>query len=337
MHAPDGFLTAGTAVATGAISATTVGVLLRTGRMNLTERQIPLAGAAAAFLFAAQMVNFPVGAGTTGHLLGGALAAVLLGPSLGALVLTTIVVVQALLFADGGITALGYNVLNMAIVTSLTGYAAYRLALAFLPRSRASHAAAAGMAGTISVLASAIAFSLEWLFGASAPVPFDTVFASVVGVHIPIALIEGAITAAVVGSILSSRPDLVPQAAADEASGPNATDADRLSKPVGPVIAVGMVVALTLGGVVSQFASTEPDGLERTALDNGIDGGPAWYDELPLADYAVSGIDNPTVSLAVAGISGVLVTVFAGLGLATAMRSTARSDHSPTRRPVTAR
>ncbi len=334
MHAPDGFLTAGTAVATGAISATTIGIVLRTGQKNLSERQIPLAGASAAFLFAAQMVNFPVAAGTTGHLVGGALAAVLLGPSLGTLVLTTIVVVQALLFADGGITALGYNVLNMAIVTSLGGYGAYRLALAVLPRSRTSHAAAAGVAGTVSVLASAVAFSLEWLFGASAPIPFDTVFASVVGLHIPIAVAEGAITAAVVGSILASRPDLVPRAAADGSAG---ADCGRPTKPVAPVVAVGLVVAMALAAVVSQFAATDPDGLERAALANGIEAGAAWYDDLPLADYAVSGIGNPTVSLAVAGGAGVLVTVIVGLGLTAALRSTAESSPSPTRRFVSTR
>ncbi len=334
MHAPDGFLTAGTAVATGVISATTIGIVLRTGRKNLSERQIPLAGASAAFLFGAQMVNFPVAAGTTGHLLGGALAAVLLGPSLGTLVLTTIVVVQALLFADGGITALGYNVLNMAIVTSLGGYGAYRLALVVLPKSRNSHATAAGVAGTVSVLASAVAFSLEWLFGASAPVPFDTVFASVVGIHIPIALAEGAITAAVVGSILASRPDLVPLAAADGSAG---ADGDRPTKPVAPVVAVGLVLALALAAVVSQFAASAPDGLERAALDSGIEAGAAWYDDLPLADYAVSGIANPTLSLAVAGGAGVLVTVIVGLGLTAALRSTAGSGPSPTRRLVSTR
>jgi cobalt/nickel transport system permease protein len=336
MHAPDGFLTAGTAVATGAISATTIGIVLRTGQKNLSERQIPLAGASAAFLFAAQMVNFPVAAGTTGHLLGGALAAVLLGPSLGTLVLTTIVVVQALLFADGGITALGYNVLNMAIVTSLGGYGAYRLALAVLPRSRTSHAAAAGVAGTVSVLASAVAFSLEWLFGASAPVPFDTVFASVVGIHIPIALAEGAITAAVVGSILASRPDLVPRAAADGSAGADG-DAGRPTKPVAPVVAVGLVLALALAAVVSQFAASDPDGLERAALDSGIEAGAAWYDDLPFADYAVSGIANPTLSLAVAGGAGVLVAVIVGLGLTAALRSKAGSGPSPTRRLVSTR
>jgi cobalt/nickel transport system permease protein len=334
MHAPDGFLTAGTAVATGAISATTIGIVLRTGQKNLSERQIPLAGASAAFLFAAQMVNFPVAAGTTGHLLGGALAAVLLGPSLGTLVLTTIVVVQALLFADGGITALGYNVFNMAIVTSLGGYGAYRLALAVLPKSRTSHAAAAGVAGTVSVLASAVTFSLEWLFGASAPVPFDTVFASVVGIHIPIALAEGAITAAVVGSILASRPDLVPRAAADGSAG---ADGGRPTKPVAPVVAVGLVLALALAAVVSQFAASDPDGLERAALDSGIEAGAVWYDDLPLADYAVSGIANPTLSLAVAGGAGVLVTVIVGLGLTAALRSTAGSGPSPTRRLVSTR
>ena len=181
MHAPDGFLNAGTALATGAISAGTIGVTLRQARESLADKQIPLAGVAAAFIFAAQMFNFPVAAGTTGHLLGGALAAILLGPGLGALVVTVVVVVQALVFADGGLSALGYNVLNMAVVPAFGGYAAYRLFRRLLPRSRTGVTTAAGLAAGASVVLSSMAFSLEWLFGATAPVAFDTVFGAMVG------------------------------------------------------------------------------------------------------------------------------------------------------------
>src|SRR5690606_18829683 len=116
MHAPDGFLEPGVAFATALLSVAIVGLALRRSSAELAERQVPLAGLTAAFVFAAQMFNFPVAAGTTGHLLGGALAAILLGPWVGTLSVTVVVVVQALLFADGGLSALGYNVLNMAIV-----------------------------------------------------------------------------------------------------------------------------------------------------------------------------------------------------------------------------
>ena len=123
MHAPDGFLDTGTAVVTAVISFVIVGFALRQSRHQLADKTIPLAGVTAAFIFAAQMFNFPVAAGTTGHLLGGALAAILLGPSVGVVVVTIVVVVQAFVFADGGITALGYNVLNMALVPAYGGYA----------------------------------------------------------------------------------------------------------------------------------------------------------------------------------------------------------------------
>src|SRR5271166_2666301 len=127
MHIPDGFLDAKTAVTTGVISASGVGLALRQVRRELPPRRVPLLGLAAAFLFAAQMVNFPVAGGTSGHLVGGALVAALLGPSAAVVVVTTVLIVQCLLFADGGVTALGANIFNMAIVNSVTGYALYRL------------------------------------------------------------------------------------------------------------------------------------------------------------------------------------------------------------------
>ncbi|HRE01533.1 MAG TPA: energy-coupling factor ABC transporter permease, partial [Ilumatobacteraceae bacterium] len=136
MHAPDGFLEVPVAVATAVIAAGFVTAALAVARRHLGDRQIPLAGVAAAFIFAAQMFNFPVAAGTTGHLLGGALAAILLGPWLGLLVVTVVVVIQALFFADGGLTALGYNVVNMAVVPAFAGWALFRLFRRWLAPNR---------------------------------------------------------------------------------------------------------------------------------------------------------------------------------------------------------
>jgi cobalt/nickel transport system permease protein len=209
MHAPDGFLTAPTAIATGVLSAGVIAGAVRASRPELDDDRIPLAGVTAAFVFAAQMVNFPVAAGTTGHLLGGALAAVLLGPSLGVVVVAVVVIVQALVFADGGLTALGYNVFNMAVVTALGGWAVFRGARRLLPASSSGVTVAAAIAGFASVLLSAISFSLMWLFGASAAVPFDRVFTAMVGVHALIGVGEAVITAGVVAAVLAVRPDLV--------------------------------------------------------------------------------------------------------------------------------
>jgi cobalt/nickel transport system permease protein len=204
MHAPDGFLGVGVAAVTGIISVVVIGSALRQSREQLKDKVIPLAGITAAFIFAAQMFNFPVAAGTTGHLLGGALAAILLGPSVGAIVVTIVVVVQALLFADGGITALGYNVLNMAIIPAYGGYAVFRIFRRWLPQTSGGVIGSTGIAAWASVVMASIAFSIEWLFGATAPVSFDDVFAAMVGVHALIGIGEGVISA-------RGRPGLPPR------------------------------------------------------------------------------------------------------------------------------
>jgi cobalt/nickel transport system permease protein len=318
MHAPDGFLTGPTALVTGLLTVAVVGFALSRASEELREKAVPLAGVAAAFIFAAQMFNFPVAAGTTGHLMGGALAAVLLGPSVGAVVVTVVVVVQALVFADGGLTALGYNTMNMAIVTSFGGYAAYLGLRRLLPANRAGVVGAAGLAGGISVVLSAISFSLMWLFGASAPVPFDTVFGAMVGVHVLIGIGEGVLTGMAVGAVMASRPDLVY----------GARDLDpavlRSGEKVGmrPFVIGGVVVALAFGAIVSQFAVDDPDGLESVAeetgfVDQGTDSAVAGS---PFADYATTGLDNETVSLAVAGITGTLLTLAVGYGVVAAAR-----------------
>ncbi len=328
MHAPDGFLTISTAVATGAISAGTLGATMRRTRSTLEDRYIPLAGLTAAFVFAAQMFNFPVAAGTTGHLLGGALAAVLLGPSVGALVVTVVVVVQALAFADGGLTALGYNILNMAIVPAFGGFAVYRLFRRLVPRSVPGVAAAAGLAGGTSVVLSSMAFSLEWLFGATTPVAFDTVFGAMVGVHAIIGIGEGVITALAVASVLAARPDIV--YGAQDLTPTRAGDARPVRFRTFALAAV--LVTFVTAMVVSQFAAGDPDGLERVAIDQGFASSAEDHllDGFLFADYATDGIDNETVSLAVAGAAGTAITLAVGWGLVVALRDRP-SSHSPLR------
>lgn len=320
MHAPDGFLNAGTALATGAISVGTVGAAMRQSSQHLRDKQIPLAGLTAAFIFAAQMFNFPVAAGTTGHLLGGALAAILLGPTLGAIVVTIVVVVQALAFADGGLTALGYNVLNMAVIPAFGGYAIFRLFRRLLPKSSGGVVGATGLAGLVSVVLAAAAFSIEWLFGATAPVAFDTVFGAMVGVHALIGIGEGLISALVVGAVLAARPDLVHGASDLD----RAQLADRRPLKIRVFALAALLVALFLGAVVSQFAATAPDGLERVALDTGIVGGESSLSDSLFAEYATAGVDNESLSLAIAGIAGTLITLAVGFGMASAMRGAKR-------------
>ncbi|HQR80812.1 MAG TPA: energy-coupling factor ABC transporter permease, partial [Actinomycetota bacterium] len=168
----------------------------------------PLAGLTAVFIFAAQMLNFPVAAGTSGHLLGGALAAILVGPWAGMLVVTVVLTVQALLFADGGLTALGVNVLNMAIVTAVVGWVIFRAGVRFA-RSAKGAALVAGVAAFVSVPAAALAFVAEYAIGGTAPVSLAAVAAAMGGVHVLIGIGEGIITGLVVGAVLASRPDIV--------------------------------------------------------------------------------------------------------------------------------
>lgn len=317
MHAPDGFLNAGTAVATGVISAGTVGVALRSVKQTLNEKAVPLAGITAAFVFAAQMFNFPIAAGTTGHLMGGALAAILLGPHLGALVVTVVVVVQALLFADGGLTALGYNVLNMAIIPAYGGYALYGIFRRMLPSGRGGIIGATALAAWASVVLSAMAFSIQWLFGATAPIPFTQVFAAMVGVHALIGIGEAVISSLAVGAVLASRPDLVHGAAGVEL-GPE----PKRRVPIRTFLIGGLLVSFVVAAVVSQFAVDNPDGLEWVAETEGfVDQGRDhhWSDSL-FADYATRGIENETLSLAVAGIAGTLITLLVAWGIVRAVR-----------------
>lgn len=310
MHAPDGFLTAPTAIATGLLSAGAIGGAIRASRPELDDDRIPLAGVTAAFVFAAQMVNFPIAAGTTGHLLGGALAAVLLGPSLGLLVVAVVVLVQALAFADGGLTALGYNLLNMSVVTALGGWAVFRASRRLLPATPGGVTLAAAFAGFASVVLSAVAFSLQWLFGASAAVPFDRVFAAMVGVHALIGVGEALITAGVVAAVVAVRPDLV-----RGADGMRAGAIRRL--PRARLVLAGVTTALLVAVGLSQLGVDEPDGLERVAEDLAFaeQGDPHPLGNSVFSDYATEGVADAEVSLAIAGTAGTLLTLAVGSGL----------------------
>jgi cobalt/nickel transport system permease protein len=209
VHIPDGFINAPTSLVTGVVAAGGVGVGLRRAGQTLQERQAPLAGLVAAYIFAVQMLNFPVAAGTSGHLLGGVLAAVLVGPWAGCICVAVVLLVQSLLFADGGLTALGLNITNMAVVGVFGGWASFRLLRRALPATRTSVVVSSGVAAGISVVLAAAAFVLEYAVGGTGGAPVGTVLAAMVGVHSLIGIGEGIITALTVGVVLGVRPDLV--------------------------------------------------------------------------------------------------------------------------------
>ena len=209
MHVPDGFLDAPTSVATGAVAVVAIGVALRGARRELDDRTAPLAGLVATFVFATQMLNFPVGPGTSGHLLGGALAAVLVGPCTGLLCMSVVFLVQGLLFADGGITALGTNIDLMGLVTVAVGYLVFRAVQTVLPRRLSMVAPSAAVAALVSVPAAALCFTGLYAVGGQADIPLGTLATAMVGWHVLIGIGEAAITGLAVGSIVAVRPDLV--------------------------------------------------------------------------------------------------------------------------------
>lgn len=208
MHIPDGFLNLSVSALGYLVSAVVLTIAVIRARAELDDRTAPLAGLTAVFVFAAQMLNFPVAAGTSGHLLGGALAAILVGPWAGMLVVTVVLSVQALLFADGGLTALGVNVFNMAIVTAAVGWVVFRAGVRFV-RTAKGAALLAGVAALVSVPASALAFVAEYAMGGTAPVSLAAVAAAMGGVHVLIGIGEGIITGLVVAAVLAARPDIV--------------------------------------------------------------------------------------------------------------------------------
>jgi cobalt/nickel transport system permease protein len=209
MHVPDGFLDAPTSIATGAVAVAAVGTALRGARRELDDRTAPLAGLVATFVFATQMLNFPVGAGTSGHLLGGALAAILVGPFTGLLCMSVVLLVQCLLFADGGITALGTNIDLMGLVTVAVGWLVFRLVQSMLPKRRGVVAPAAALGALVSVPVAALAFTGLYAVGGQADIPLSTLAVAMLSWHLLIGIGEAVITGLAVGSIVAVRPDLV--------------------------------------------------------------------------------------------------------------------------------
>ncbi|MGW3690858.1 energy-coupling factor ABC transporter permease [Streptomyces sp. NPDC005125] len=339
MHVPDGFINAPVSAAAGVVAAGAVAVSLRGARRELDERTAPLAGLVAAFIFAVQMLNFPVAAGTSGHLLGGALAAILVGPYTGVLCISVVLLMQGILFADGGLTALGVNVLDMGITTTVVAYALFRGLVGVLPRTRRSMTAASFVAALVSVPAAAVVFALIYWIGGTTDIAIGKVFAAMVGVHVLIGIGEALITALTVGAVIAVRPDLVHGARGLTAPlklrvGGELVDASpRETAPVAgrstrKVWATGLVTALVLAGFVSFYASASPDGLEKVAADQGIDqkAEPHTSKDSPLAGYGVRDISDARISGGLAGVIGVGATVAAGSGVFWAVRRRRTTD-----------
>ena len=214
MHMSDGIIDAPTSVIFGVIAVAAIGLCAVKARRELDERTVPLAGLVAAFIFAVQMVNFPILPGVSGHLLGGALAAILVGPYTGALCIAIVLIVQSLLFADGGITAVGTNITNMAVIGVAAGYAT-AVAVYAIARRRTPDLPVPALgvisfiAALIGTVCAAMAFVVEYAIGGAGVTSLPTVAGYMFGTHALIGIGEGLITAVTVMAVARSRPDLV--------------------------------------------------------------------------------------------------------------------------------
>jgi cobalt/nickel transport system permease protein len=313
MHLPDGFLDAKTALLSTGAATLGVGVALRQVRTALEPRQMPMLGLAAAFVFAAQMLNFPVAGGTSGHLVGGVLTGILLGPSAAVLVMTSVLIVQCLMFADGGLMALGANVFNMGIVSVCGGYATFRVIKRLIPmeepRSTVFAAAFAAWLGT--VLASIFCAGELAL---SHTAPWSLAFSAMANVHMIVGLGEGLVTGLIVLAVLRSRPQLV-------------------VPPQAGFLSYGLLICLGLAIFVAPFACPWPDGLAVVAKALGFAAKEAPVaSHAPLADYQLPVIGSVTVATAVAGAIGTVLAFLAAYGLARVLvpaLSAPKKDASP--------
>lgn len=209
LHIPDGFVNLPVSALFGLLSIVFVGLALKGAAKTLDDRTTPLAGLTAVFIFAAQMINFPVAAGTSGHLVGAALATVLVGPYSATLALTVVLGVQALLFADGGLSALGLNVFNLSVIAVWVSHFAIVGLRKVLPKTKSGVTIAATAAAYISVPLAALGFTIQYAFGGTGTIPVETVGTAMIGTHLLIGIGEALITFMTVSAVIATRSDLV--------------------------------------------------------------------------------------------------------------------------------
>ena len=293
MHVPDGFMNVTMSAATGVISFGTLWAYVRSAKDLIADKFIALTGMMSALIFVLQMINFPVAAGTSGHLLGGALAVIVLGPRLGLICLSVVVIIQSLLFADGGLSALGVNVLNMAIVTTTTSWFIVKYWIKFIGKNKTSIVTVSVLAGILSVVFSSIAFTIQYAIGGTISIPVGTVLIAMVTTHLIIGLGEGVITALIITLLMRVRPDLV-------------YAFDRNDKNTTKVSFYGLfIILILLLSLVTPFASSSPDGLESVAEEFGFTQTDGIV--LLLDDYGINAINNNFLSTVLSALLGVTV------------------------------
>ena len=304
MHIPDGFLSVFVSIILWIISAITVGYALRRVSADLGERQVPLMGVLAAAIFAGQMLNFTVIGGTSGHLMGAALATILLGPWAAILVMTCVVAVQALIFQDGGLLALGSNIFNMGIIGVAVAYMAYNTLRRLIGNHRWGLLLSGFIAAWLSIEIAALGVALQLALSNTSPA--NIAIPTMAGIHALIGIGEGLITVGALAFLVSTRPDLLKGGEGRLAGGKLVTIA-------------GLLLALLLA-IASPLASAHPDGLEWVAeQQNFLDRAQNPLFNL-IPDYVFPGISNEALATIAAGVLGTLLVFGAALGIAFARR-----------------
>jgi len=295
MHVPDGFINAQVSIGSGIVSFATLWAYVKNAENLVADKLIALTGMMSALIFVLQMINFPIAAGTSGHLLGGALAVVVLGPHLGIICISIVVVIQSLLFADGGLSALGINVFNMAIVTSLVGWLVITSWKKLFGEANISIISGSIIAGLLSVIFSSIAFVFEYALGGTVAVPLSSVLLAMLSTHLLIGLGEGIITALIVSLLLRVRSDLV-----------YVKTNEHISNNTSSIYGLFILLLLCFT-LITPYASSSPDGLESVAENFGF----LETDGLVLFlnDYGISGLNNSFLSTIISAVLGIVVIV----------------------------
>jgi len=291
MHIPDGFLSVAVSIVCWILSVMAIAAALRITSRTLGERQVPLMGVLAAAIFAGQMLNFSVSGGTSGHLLGAALSAILLGPWPAVLVMTTVVSVQALLFQDGGLLALGANIFNMAVVGVFVAYATFTLLQKAIGKNSWGLYVSGFLAAWTSIFIASLGAALQLAFSGTSPA--NIAVPAMGGIHALIGIGEGLITVGALALVSSARPDLLKK--------PEKGNTGETVLIIG-----GIAIALALT-VFSPLASSNPDGLEWVAEQKGfLDFAQGPLFEI-IPDYVMPGISNEALATIIAGIVGTLI------------------------------
>jgi cobalt/nickel transport system permease protein len=305
MHIPDGFLSVLVSILLWAVSIAVVAVALKRVGKDLNERLVPMMGVLAAAIFAGQMLNFAVAGGTSGHLMGAAIATILVGPWGAILVMTSVVSIQALIFQDGGLLVLGANIFNMAVVGVTVAYFTYRTVRRLAGEARWSIFVGGFLAAWLSIVIASLAAGLELAISGTSPA--NLAIPAMLGVHVLIGIGEGLITIGALAFVYATRPDLL-QPSEGKANGSAV------------VWVAGLLIALVLA-ILAPLASAHPDGLEWVAEQQGflaLAQDPV-YNIIP--DYVLPGVSNEAVATVLAGIIGTLLVFSMVLAVALLRRS----------------